>query len=419
MDIAYLMWEETGRNAENERQELARVAALNDIEKLAGELVYRAENTVDLENRLALAEPHLQAVASLRGYPVEDLVDDLKRRWKLLSTAKAEAARKTASRRKVTAAAEQRMDQAVVHLAALAAKDNPQVPMAECLRLATEAVRKHADAYPLAYESWNGTGDGPITDRIKHWSPGSMPKPQGGSGAGAVDPGANGGSSTFDEVKQRLDGLEGQVGGTSASAPSGPSGPSGPTTASLEPTVAGFYQRLKDWWHGPEQTASAPSPAPAAHEERAPYMTPSSNAASDHVQDAVERHHDEQGRREFNDIMRRLDSDQAEMNHKWDTPSKNRFDHPEQVANYLQGETDRRTDDMERRVDEMGRTPSRLPFSHAEPGERGAGEPPVQPVVTDFSHPESGGAGGQQVLPTDPAGHGFSHRASLDHSLFD
>jgi hypothetical protein len=411
MDIASLMWDETGRDLDHERRELARTAALNDAERMVGQFLYQAANDVDLVNRFALADSQLQAVASLRGYPLQDLTGDLTERWQLLSQTRTATAQKTAARRQVTAAQEQAMDTVAARLAAVAARQNPGVPMVECLKLATEAVRVHADAYPLAYESWGGTHDGPVTNRAKNFTPGQLPKalPESASGP-AADPGANGGSGTFDEVNKRLDGLEEGLG----------------SAASLDPTVAGFYQRLKDWWHGGEEAQHTPAPsapAPAAHEERAPYMTPGNNAASDHVDDAVTRHHDEQGRREFNDIMNRLNGDQAEMNHKWDTPRADRFESPadtEQRTKYLQQAHDRRTDDMEHSLDELGHTPSRLPFSHAEPGERGTGEPPVRSVVTDFSHPDSGApAGGQQSLPTDPAEHAFSHRASLQHSLFE
>lgn len=245
----------------------------------------------------------------------------------------------SAQKLKATTAAEQVMDTVAARLAAVAARQNPGVPMVECLKLATEAVRVHADAYPLAYESWGGTHDGPVSNRVKNFTPGQLPKalPESASGP-AADPGANGGSGTFDEVKKRLDGLEEGLG----------------SAASLDPTVAGFYQRLKDWWHGGEEaqhTPAAPTHAPApAPAQRAPYMTPSNNAASDHVDDAVTRHHDEQGRREFNDIMNRLNGDQAEMNHKWDTPREDRFESPaetNQRTRYLQDAHDRRTTDME------------------------------------------------------------------------
>lgn len=412
MSIADLMWDETGRDYDHERRETARTAALADAERLVGQFVYQATSSADLDNRLALADERLRTVAVGRGYPLQYLQADLTERWQLLAQARAEHQQKVAAsaqKLKSTVAAEQVMDAVAARLAAVAARQNPNVPMVECLKLATEAVRVHADAYPLAYESWGGTHDGPITNRVKNFTPGSLPKglPESASGP-AADPGSNGGSGTFDSVNQRLDDLEGRLPAAAAS---------------LDPTMAGFYQRLKDWWHGPSQQGapapSAPAPAPAAHEERAPYMIPTNNAASDHVDRAVERHHDEQGRREFDEIMRRLDSDQAEMNHKWDTPHADRFESPADTAHHLQNANDRRADDMERRLDEMGRTPSRLPFSHAEPGERGTGEPPVRSVVTDFSHPDTAGTNGQQTLPTDPSAHGFSHRASLDHSLFD
>jgi hypothetical protein len=227
MDIASLMWDETGRDYDHERSELSRTAALADVDRLVGEFVYRADNDVDLLHRLALAEPQLQAVASMRGYPMEELTGDIKQRWQLLSTARTAAAQKTAAARQVTAAQEMAMDAIAARLAAVAARENPDVPMAECLKLASEAVKKHADAYPLAYESWGGAADGPFTDRAKHWKP---PGLSGNQSSGPTDPGPNGGASTFDEVHQRLDDLENRT---------GPSTPSSPTTASLDPTVAG------------------------------------------------------------------------------------------------------------------------------------------------------------------------------------
>jgi hypothetical protein len=420
MDIASLMWDETGRDIDHEQRELARTAALNDAERLVGQFLYQAASDADLTNRLALADERLQAVASVRGYPMQDLTGDLKERWRLLSQARTATAQKTAAVRQVTAAQERAMDAVAARLAAVAARQNPSVPMSECLKLAVEAVRKHADAYPLAYESWGGTADGPITNRVKNFTPGNLPKSYDPSGAPDADPGM------FDSVHKRLDDMETKLAGPSSPSgpasgpPSGPAGPGSPTTASLEPTVAGFFERLKDWWHGPSQEPTT-APAPAA-EERAPYMIPSNNAASDHVDDAVARHHDEQGRREFDEIMRRLDSDQAEMNHKWDTAREDRFESPaetNQRTRYLQDAHDRRTTDMERRLDEMGRTPSRLPFSHAEPEQSGSSAPLDHPAPASFSHADTGASGGQQVLPTDPAEHAFSHRASLQHSLFE
>ncbi|MFI0967105.1 hypothetical protein ACH4S8_37825 [Streptomyces sp. NPDC021080] len=437
---ADLMWDGATRDHDAESLELARTAALADATQIVGPLVFQAGNANDLEHRLALVEPHLNAIAERRGYPAEALAQDLTRRWSLLDGARASRAQQTAAVRQVTAAQEAAMDQAVSRLAAMAARENPLVPMGECLRLASEAVQKHADAFPLAYESWGGAGDGPFTDRAKNFKPPGTKNP-----AAAVNPGSNGGDSTFDEVHQRLNDLDNRLNNGAGSPASGPPGPPSPTTASLDAMAAGFMDRVKNWWKGPQEGAAtdheethepvlppgpppsltfnspapASTPAPAASHERAPYITPNNSAASDHVDDAVERHHDEQGRREFNDIMNRLNGDRAEMSHKWDTPSRDRFDHPEQVSHYLQGENDRQADDMGRRLDELGRTPSSLPFSHAEPGGRGTGEPPVRSAVTDFSHPGTGGTGGQQVLPTDPAAHAFSHQASFQHSLFE
>lgn len=64
MDIASLMWDETGRDLDHERRELARTAALNDAERMVGQFLYQASNDVDLVNRFALADSQLQAVAS-------------------------------------------------------------------------------------------------------------------------------------------------------------------------------------------------------------------------------------------------------------------------------------------------------------------------------------------------------------------
>lgn len=418
MDIASLMWDETGRDLDHEQRELARTAALADAERMVGQFLYQSANHVDLTNRLALADSQLQAVASTRGYPLEDLTGDLTERWQLLAYAREEHRQRvvaSAQKLRATTAAEQVMDAVAASLAAVAARQNPGVPMVECLRLATEAVQKHADAYPLAYESYGAGHDGPITNRVKNFTPGELPKalPESASGP-AANPGPNGGSGTFDSVHQRLDDLEGRL-------------PS--AAASLEPTVAGFYRRLKDWWHGPQEGADhgdsfhwPPSTTPPpldfgtpSSSGRAPYMTPSSNAASDHVQDAVERHHDEQGRREFNDIMNRLNSDQAEMNHKWDTPREDRFESPAETAQHLQNAHDRRATDMEGRVDHLSDsltpTPPSTPaggFSHT-PRSQITNVPLHDADPATFSHTNPGTGGGQQVLPTDPAAHAFSH----------
>ena len=370
MDITSLMWDETGRDYDYERSELARTAALADVDRLVGEFVYRAGDDVDLLHRLALAEPQLQAVANMRSYSVEELTGDIKQRWQLLSTARTASAQKTAAARQVTAAQEMAMDAVAARLAAVAARENPDVPMAECLKLASEAVQKHADAYPLAYESWGGAADGPFTDRAKHWKPPGM---SGNQSSGPTDPGPNGGARTFDEVHQRLDDLENRA---------GPSTPSSPTTASLDPTVAGFYQRLKDWWHGPDESAApAPSaspapahtPAPAAapahsepaaeHEHVGPYDPTGwhGGAPGRHAEDladaATEKAHDQAGRREFDDIMHRLDSDQADMRHKFDNPGYN--DHRDwrtrkSDADRWEQANDSAADHLERRLDQAG-----------------------------------------------------------------
>jgi hypothetical protein len=363
MDTSDLMWDGASADLNAERRELARTAALADTERLVGQFVYLAANDIDLANRLALAESQLQAVASLRGYPVAELTADLTRRWQLLSTAKKEAAQKTAARRAVTAAQERGMDAAVAHLAATAARENPSVPMATCLKLATEAVRKHADAYPLAYESWGGAADGPITDRAKHWRPGGMPKalPE-SAGRPAADPGAAGGTGTFDEVNRRLDDLEGRTNPAAATT----------ATASLEPTVAGFYQRLKDWWrHGPD---AAPSTfAPATH--------PEPPAAS-------------------HELLHGFDDAKHEMDKKWDANAAAPGASPEYTTQHA-------SDDLLSGFDKArGEMSEKWDANLAGPG---ASEHYRPPVPSGFSHADTGHGTGQAPLPTDPAGHGFSH----------
>lgn len=409
---ADLMWDGATRDHDAESLELARTAALLDADALVGPLVFQASDANDLGHRLALAEPHLQAIAERRGYPAEELTADLTRRWQLLASARATQAQQAAASRKVTAAQEAAMDQAVASLAALAARENPLVPMAECLRLATEAVQKHADAFPLAYESWGGTGDGPFTDRAKHWKPPSM---KGGGGASAaVDPGSEGGSGTFDEVHQRLNDAESRVNALSGTAsPSGPSGPASPT-ASLDAMAAGFMNRVRDWWRGDsaqQHHAPAPSatsePAPSSAEHVGPYDPTGwhGNAPARHAEDAAdaatERAHDQAGRREFDNIMNGLNNDQAEMNHKWDTPAADRFESPSERADSLEHGNNHRFNEMERRLDEAG-----APTGHSAP----AGVP------GGFSHTDSGASSGQQHLPTDPAGHTFSDPSTPDTS---
>ncbi|MFJ4902891.1 hypothetical protein [Streptomyces sp. NPDC088727] len=392
MDINSLMWDGATRDQDAENSELARTAALLDADRSLGPLVFQAVDSVDLGHRLALVKEHLEAISSLRGYPCEDLEADLKRRWQLLAEVRntkavQESERAVVSRR-VTAAQEEVMDQAVVHLTAMAARENPLVPMSECLRLATEAVQKHADAFPLAYESWGGTGDGPITDRAKHWKPPRMP----GSGAAATLPGTGGtgegGSATggnadpnmFDEVHRRLDDAESRL--NSVSSPSGPTSP----TASLDAMAAGFMDRVKNWWSGNgsgHQHPPTPSAAPAATHLPAETEPPDHSAHPDaahsgwvgpydptgwhggaprrHAEDAAdlatERHHDDAGRREHDEIMRRLNNDHDEMRHKFDTPAADRFEGPKthrENADRLQESNDSRMDNMERRVNEAG-----------------------------------------------------------------
>lgn len=432
---ADLMWDGATRDHDAESLEIARTAALLDADAMVGPLVFQASDAGDLGHRLALAEPHLQAIAERRGYPAEELTADLTRRWQLLASARATQAQQAAASRKVTAAQEAAMDQAVARLAAMAARENPLVPMTECLRLATEAVQKHADAFPLAYESWGGTGDGPFTDRAKHWKPPSM---KGGGASGAVDPGANGGSSTFDEVNRRLDEAENRVNSMSGSAgPSGPSGPASPT-ASLDAMAAGFMNRVRDWWRGDsaqQHHTPAPSatsgPEPSVAEHVGPYDPTGwhGNAPARHVEDAAdaatEHAHDQAGRREFDDIMRGLNNDQAEMNRKWDTPAADRFENPADTATHLQNAHDRRVTDMEGRVDHLSDslTPS-VPstpaggFSHSERSQI-TNVPLHNAEPAAFSHAAPGTGGGQQVLPTDPSAHAFSHRANIQHSLFE
>ncbi|MGW7100425.1 hypothetical protein [Streptomyces sp. NPDC054838] len=367
MDFTSLLWDETSRDVEAERMELARTAALADADTMLGALVFQATDTEDLSHRLALAEPHLQSIAQQRGYPMADLGADIVRRWELLHEARRVAGvaqARTAARRKVTAAQEALMDSAVARLAAHAARENPMVPMAECLRIASEAVRRHADAYPLAYESWGGTHDGPITDRVKKWQPpGLGGKPQSGSGAAAVAPG-DGGPDTFNEVHDRLDALDQQL---ANSAPPGPSGPTSPT-ASLDPVMAGIMQRLKDWWKPAPQHTPAPQVAAPAHvvqqpvheEHVGPYdptgwwAGSASREADDRADLAQQNAHDTQGHNEYHELMRNLDHAQSEMSHKWDTPAADRFEGPAERADHAQRVNDARFNHMEQRLDQAG-----------------------------------------------------------------
>ncbi|MFD8648652.1 hypothetical protein [Streptomyces mirabilis] len=390
---ADLMWDGATRDHDAESLELARTAALLDADALVGPLVFQASDANDLGHRLALVEPHLQAIAEQRGYPADELTADLTRRWSLLASARATQAQQAAASRQVTAAQEAAMDQAVAGLAALAARENPLVPMSECLRLATEAVQKHADAFPLAYESWGGTGDGPFVDRAKHWKPPSM-KGGGGSPA-AVDPGANGGDSTFDEVNRRLDEAERRIGSPSGgAAPSGPSGPASPT-ASLDAMAAGFMDRVKNWWRGDnaqQHHAPAPSATPAVTH------TPAASGDSGPAFLSGPGHFEHS----YTDgLMDGFDHARGEMDKKWDAnaaaPGASReymdeHDPTHDPSNYTKGLMDV--------FDNPGSGHSHHPAPASVPG--------------GFSHADTGGASsGQQHLPTDPAA-SFSHPSTPD-----
>ncbi|MEU6362135.1 hypothetical protein [Streptomyces albidoflavus] len=373
MDYSSLYWDEATRDLDGERAELARTAALSDAETMLGSLVFQARSAEDLGHRLALAEPHLEAIAQRRGYPAAELAEDLTRRWQLLHTARAakeaEDAARTAEERTVTAAQEQRMDAAVAQLAAHAARANPEVPMAECLRLATEAVRKHADAYPLAYESWGGAADGPFTDRAKHWKPpGAKAPAQPDSPAAAAVPGSPETPDAPDhdapfraakgDLEPRWDALTGR--------------------ASLHADAA--------WdWSKPFRTlrdrfTNAPSDGHASTTTPAPEPAPES------------------------DLLHGFDTARAEMQRKWDAnaaapgASKEHLDEHDPThdpSNYTKGLMD--------------------VFDHAK-AEIGNGTPHHQApagVPGGFSHAETGAGGGQQHLPTDPTP-SFSHAPTPD-----
>jgi hypothetical protein len=375
MDMSSLLWDETGRSVEAERLELARTAALNDIRALAGALVFQAADETDLGHRLALAEPHLQAVANRRGYPAEQLADDLRTQWALLAQTRAATVQRQATQRKVTAAQEQAMDAAVARLAARAARENPTVPVGECLRMATEAVAKHADAYPLAYESWGGTADGPFTDRAKNWKPKGMP------------------------------GVKSDAGPAAAAAPSAATPPSSPAAAAA-PDV-------------PDHDA----PFRAAAEE----LTPKWDAVTAswdwskpfrEVGDALRRRWDrttgdptghaaEQDWHEDNKAWHEnLDQTQHEMNQKWDANAASPGASPEHTTQHA-------SDDLLHGFDQArAEMNDKWDANAAAPG---ASEGYRPKVPGGFSHTDTGHGGtGQAALPTDPAGHGFSHQDQTD-----
>lgn len=204
LDMGELMWDEAVRDRTAEQAELARTAALTDAERMVWPLLSRAGDERDLEHRLALADRQLQAIAGHRGYALEELQADLSRRWQLLAEARSavQAAEPTVEE---VARQQQAYLGAVARLTAQAAADNPALPYAQCQQLAEEAVRKQADAFPLAYESWGYGGDGPFTDRAKNWQPGKMPTkptsatpsaPSTPSGPGTEGSGSEGPAST-------------------------------------------------------------------------------------------------------------------------------------------------------------------------------------------------------------------------------
>lgn len=395
MDIASLMWDETGRDYDGERREMSRTAALADAERLVGEFVYRADSGADLTNRLALAQDQLRAVAVAREYPLQYLTADLTQRWQLLSTARAAAEQQKAASRTVTAVQERAMDAVTARLAALAARENPAVPMAECLKLASEAVRKHADAYPLAYESWGGTGDGPFTDRAKHWQPPKMPKPLPEKATGpAADPGPNGGAGTFDSVHQRLDGLEERL-----NTPSSAAKP--PTTASLDPVAAGMWQRLKNWWGNDSAPADHPAPdlsgfdrAHAEMKDKWDANLAGPGASADYTT-----------RHQSDDLLHGFDQARSELDKKWDANAASPGASPEYTTQHA-------SDDLLHGFDKArGEMNEKWDKNLAGPG---ASKDYRPPVPSGFSHTDSGHGTGQQALPTDPAEHGFSHADTSD-----
>lgn len=216
MDMGALMWEEASRDQQAESAELARTAALTDAEALVWPLVARAADESDLGHRLALAEGHLQAIASRRGYQAQQLREDLVRRWTLLAEARA-SVRPGPSAQEVEAQQRAYLS-TVARLTARAAADNPGLPVAECQKLAEEALAKQADAYPLAYESWGYGADGPFTNRVKNFSPDEkMPSPK----KDTATPSGPGTEGTGPE-------------GPATSTPPTPGGPGGPEASPVQ-----------------------------------------------------------------------------------------------------------------------------------------------------------------------------------------
>lgn len=172
MDMGSLMWEDATRDQEAERAELSRTAALTEAEQAVWPLLALAGDRGDLDHRLALAQDRIASIASRRGYDGQHLRADMVRRWELLD----EARQADFKRQRTAAFQRDARTRAEAQLTARAALDNPGVPLAECQRLAAEAVTKEADAYPLAYESWGSVPDGPFTHRVKNWAPDEMAK---------------------------------------------------------------------------------------------------------------------------------------------------------------------------------------------------------------------------------------------------
>ncbi|WP_428957909.1 hypothetical protein [Streptomyces sp. cg35] len=362
--MADLMWDEATRDQVAEQAELARTAALTDAEQMLGPLVFQAASSEDLGHRMALADGHLQAIAARRGYPADRLAADLTRRWSLLHEARTASAAKqqhaVREQRTVTAAQEAQMDAAVASLAARAARENPSAPMSECLRMASEAVTKLADAFPLAYESWGGTADGPFTDRAKHWQPPKLPgAKETPAPAAAAAPNADAPDhdapfrAAADELKPKWDAV----------------------TASWDwsKPFREVGDALRRRW---DRTTGDPT-GHAAEEDW---------------------HADNKAWHE------NLDRAQDEMASKWDAnaaapgASADHTSHsaPGSAHDLLSG-FDKARDEMDQKWDANAAAP-------------GASEGYHRPVPGGFSHTDTHSTG-QMPLPTDPADHGFSHAA--------
>jgi hypothetical protein len=200
MDLADLMWDNAGRDLDGEAAELARTAAHADAERYLWPVVAQATDEDTLGDRLALLAPRIQMIAHARGYSSTALSDDMRSRWKLLQEAKGVGQRRTAAVVEQEATAVLRAN-AISRMAARAATENPQLPLADCIELAVAAYEKHlrtqADATPLAYESWGHVADGPFTSEVKNWRPdgNSAPSaPKSGPEADSGEPGAGAGS---------------------------------------------------------------------------------------------------------------------------------------------------------------------------------------------------------------------------------